>query len=80
MNGTVGSWNEARGYGFIDADGNRSDRGLFVHRTSIVDVGRQRRRNEQGRPYLVVGDRVTFEEAPGRGEGKGPQAVNVRVV
>lgn len=72
--GTVKNWNDERGFGFIEAPGQEAD--VFVHRTAIVDDGR----NGMGRGvHLERGDQVEFEVVAGRG-GKGPQALNVRVI
>lgn len=75
MNGTVKKWDDERGFGFIKVPGERE--GIFVHRTAILDDGR----NGIGKgKRLESGDQVEFETAPSRREGLGPQAINVRVV
>lgn len=71
MSGTVVRWDEERGFGFIAAAGYKRD--IFVHRTGIVDDGRH-----QKRKVLFENDEVEFDTTPGK-EGKGPQAINVRV-
>lgn len=62
--GTVKWFNDAKGYGFIQAEG----KDYFVHHSGI-----------EGRGFksLTEGDEVSFDIEPGKG-GKGPQAVNVR--
>lgn len=61
--GTVKWFNNAKGYGFIQAEGNSED--VFVHHTAIVADGFR---------TLNEGERVTFEVVPGP---KGLQARNV---
>jgi cold shock protein len=61
--GTVKWFNNAKGYGFIQAEGNGED--VFVHHTAIVADGFR---------TLNEGERVTFEVIPGP---KGLQARNV---
>ena len=61
--GTVKWFNNAKGYGFIQAEGSNDD--VFVHHTAIVADGFR---------TLNEGERVTFEVVPGP---KGLQARNV---
>jgi CspA family cold shock protein len=61
--GTVKWFNNAKGYGFIQSEGNGED--IFVHHTAIVADGFR---------TLNQGERVTFEVIPGP---KGLQARNV---
>jgi len=70
LSGTVMSWNEDKGFGFILLDGSKES--LYVHRTGLLDV-----------QSLREGDLVTFERSRdirdlerGRGEER---AINVRL-
>ena len=63
MTGTVKQWSDAKGYGFIQYEGN--DIGAFVHYTAITDKGFK---------TLREGEIVEFELLVGP---KGPQALNV---
>ncbi len=65
MEGTVKSFNNAKGYGFIECE-NGPD--VFVHYTASVADGYR---------TLHAGDRVTFEIVQGP---KGPQAASVVIV
>ena len=60
--GTVKWFNQAKGYGFIEREG---DKDVFVHHTSI---------QAQGFRSLNEGEQVTFDIAHGQ---KGPIATNV---
>jgi len=64
VKGIVKWFNNAKGYGFIGQQDDRSD--VFVHYSGIIGEG-----------YLTLneGDRVEFEVVIGP---KGPQAANVR--
>ncbi len=62
--GTVKWFNEGKGYGFIESDGND----LFVHFGEIQGDGLK---------TLAEGQTVEFEEGEGP---KGPQATKVKVV
>ena len=48
--GTVTSWNDVKGFGFIRPDGESKD--VFVHYSAIAGHGRR---------SLAVGARVSFE-------------------
>jgi len=65
VTGTVKWFNDAKGYGFIEREGE-SD--VFVHYRAI---------NGEGRKTLHDGQSVTFEITQGE---KGPQADNVTPV
>jgi cold shock protein len=64
--GTVKSFSEEKGYGFIEPDEGGED--LFVHYTSIAGSGFR---------SLEEGERVSYEPTRGR---KGEHADNVRKV
>lgn len=64
--GTVKWFSDEKGYGFIRPDEAGND--LFVHRSSVLSVGRA---------SLIEGARVTYEAESGP---KGPQAANVQQV
>jgi CspA family cold shock protein len=64
LTGTVISWHESRGFGFIQA---ASGRNHFAHITNWA--------SDEAAP--AIGQKVTFEIVPAE---KGPKAVNVRVV
>lgn len=61
--GTVKWFNNEKGYGFIEVEGEDD---VFVHFSAI---------DEEGFKSLDEGQRVRFEVAEGE---KGPQAVNVQ--
>jgi CspA family cold shock protein len=65
-NGIVKWFNDSKGYGFIEQEGEGPD--VFVHHSSI---------NATGFKSLNEGDRVTFDIEEGQ---KGPVAANVTVV
>ncbi len=62
--GTVKWFNNAKGYGFINADGMSED--LFAHYSAI---------EMDGYKTLKAGQQVVFETTPG---DKGIHAVNIR--
>ena len=66
--GTVKFFNHAKGFGFITPDDGQKD--IFVHISAI---------EKSGLRTLVDGQKVTFDIEPDR-MGKGPKAVNLRVV
>jgi CspA family cold shock protein len=64
--GMVKWFNDSKGYGFIQAEGNERD--VFVHYTAV---------SGDGFKTLAEGQRVSFELIEGP---KGPQAANVEKV
>ena len=66
--GTVKFFNLDKGYGFIKPDDGGRD--LFVHVTAVEQAGLR---------SLAEGQRVSFEIEPDK-KGKGPKAVNLRLV
>jgi CspA family cold shock protein len=66
MTGKVRWFDEAKGYGFIQADDGGDD--VFVHKSAITGKGWK---------ILGTNERVEFDTVPGK---KGRQAVNVRRV
>ena len=65
MQGTVKWFNNAKGYGFIQPEGEEGGMDIFVHHTAIVSEGFR---------TLNQGERVNFEVVEGP---KGLQARNV---
>lgn len=65
LSGKVKWFNNAKGYGFIVAEG--SDEDLFAHYSAI---------QMEGYKTLKAGQDVTFERIPGP---KGHHAVNIRI-
>ncbi len=63
MNGTIIRFDDKKGYGFIQPDGE--DQVIFVHASDVTTAGR-----------LAVGQRVRFEVTQ---SAKGPRAANVAV-
>jgi CspA family cold shock protein len=63
--GTVKWFNEAKGFGFIQLEGQKD---VFVHFSAI---------NGSGRKTLMEGQKVEFNITQGQ---KGPQAANVSVI
>ena len=61
--GRVKWFNENKGFGFIEVDGQ--DKDVFIHHSAI---------SMQGFRTLQEGQRVSFDIEPGQ---KGPSAVNV---
>jgi cold shock protein len=64
--GRVKWFNEKKGFGFIEVDGQ--DKDVFIHHSAI---------SMQGFRTLQEGQRVSFEIEQGK---KGPAAVNVRAL
>jgi CspA family cold shock protein len=64
--GTVKWFNESKGFGFIEVDGQEKD--VFVHHSAIA---------MQGFRTLTEGQRVSFDIEQGK---KGPAAVNVKAI
>ncbi|HHX23559.1 MAG: cold-shock protein [Tepidanaerobacteraceae bacterium] len=65
MQGKVKWFNQEKGYGFIEIEG---DKDVFVHYSAI---------QQEGFKTLKEGDTVEFEVVEGQ---KGPQAANVTIV
>jgi cold shock protein len=64
--GKVKWFNENKGFGFIEVDGQ--DKDVFIHHSAI---------NMQGFRTLQEGQRVSFDIEQGK---KGPAAVNVKTL
>ena len=64
--GRVKWFNEKKGFGFIEVDGQ--DKDVFIHHSAI---------NMQGFRTLQEGQRVSFDIEQGK---KGPAAVNVKAL
>ena len=64
--GSVKWFNENKGFGFIEVDGQ--DKDVFVHHSAIT---------MQGFRTLTDGQRVSFDIEQGK---KGPSAVNVKAL
>jgi CspA family cold shock protein len=64
--GTVKSFNDSKGYGFLTPDEGTKD--VFVHHSNIVGDGFK---------SLAEGARVEFETQQGQ---KGPEATNVTAI
>ena len=64
--GRVKWFNEKKGFGFIEVDGQ--DKDVFIHHSAI---------NMQGFRTLQEGQRVSFDIEQGK---KGPAAVNVKTL
>jgi len=64
--GKVKWFNENKGYGFIEVDGQNKD--VFIHHSAI---------QMQGFRTLQEGQRVSFDIEQGK---KGPSAVNVKAL
>ncbi|MEW6185365.1 MAG: cold-shock protein [Thermodesulfobacteriota bacterium] len=64
--GKVKWFNENKGFGFIEVDGQ--DKDVFIHHSAI---------NMQGFRTLQEGQRVSFDIEQGK---KGPAAVNVKTI
>jgi cold shock protein len=64
--GRVKWFNEKKGFGFIEVDGQEKD--VFIHHSSIT---------MQGFRTLAEGQRVSFDIEQG---AKGPSAVNVKAI
>ena len=65
MQGKVKWFNQEKGYGFIEVEGEKD---VFVHYSAI---------QQEGFKTLKEGDNVEFEVVEGQ---KGPQAANVTVI
>ncbi|TLX17014.1 cold-shock protein [Rhizobium sp. MHM7A] len=66
--GTVKFFNVDKGFGFITPDGGAKD--VFVHISALQASGIQ---------SVKDGQKLTFETEPDR-TGKGPKAVNLRLI
>ncbi len=64
--GSVKWFNENKGFGFIEVDGQ--DKDVFIHHSAIA---------MQGFRTLTEGQRVSFDIEQGK---KGPAAVNVKAI
>ena len=64
VEGTVKSFDQGKGFGFISREGSTKD--VFVHQDAILGEGDRQ---------LAAGDRVSFEVTEGP---KGPRAASVR--
>jgi CspA family cold shock protein len=64
--GRVKWFNENKGFGFIEVDGQ--DKDVFIHHSAI---------NMQGFRTLQEGQRVSFDIEQGK---KGPAAINVKTI
>jgi CspA family cold shock protein len=64
--GSVKWFNESKGFGFIDVDGQ--DKDVFIHHSAIKMSGFR---------TLREGQRLSFDIEPG---AKGPSAVNVKAI
>jgi CspA family cold shock protein len=64
--GRVKWFNENKGYGFIEVDGQEKD--VFIHHSAI---------QMQGFRTLYEGQRVSFDIEEGK---KGPSAINVKAL
>lgn len=64
--GSVKWFNESKGFGFIEVDGQEKD--VFIHHSAIA---------MQGFRTLSEGQRVSFDIEQGQ---KGPSAVNVKTI
>ena len=70
--GTVKFYNENKGFGFITPDGPGA-KDVFVHASALEQSGIQTAR------FTQEGCRVSFETKPDP-KGKGPKAVNIKVL
>jgi CspA family cold shock protein len=68
--GYVKWFSNKKGFGFITLDSEDDQEDIFVHFSNI---------NMEGFKKLEAGDEVEFEINDSR-EGKGPEALNVRVI
>ncbi|MBU6407089.1 MAG: cold-shock protein [Alphaproteobacteria bacterium] len=68
QNGVVKFFNAARGFGFITPDGGGAD--VFVHVSAV---------ERAGMPALSEGQKINFQTLPDP-KGKGPKAVNLKLV
>ena len=68
QDGTVKFFNGARGFGFITPDGGGAD--VFVHVSAV---------ERAGLTSLTEGQRINFQTLPDT-KGKGPKAVNLKLV
>ncbi|MFW9897895.1 MAG: cold shock domain-containing protein [Candidatus Thorarchaeota archaeon] len=60
-----------KGYGFISVNGDEGQKDIFVHFSNI---------DMDGFKKLDMGDRVEFEVKEDTEKGKGPEALNVKVL
>lgn len=66
--GAVKFYKAEKGYGFIKPDGGGAD--IFVHISAV---------EQAGLPGLTEGQRIGFDVEPDK-KGKGPKAVNLRLL
>jgi CspA family cold shock protein len=67
--GVVKFFNASKGFGFIKPD--NGDRDIFVHVSAL---------NKSNIDDLGEGDKVEFDTEASPKEGKGPKAINLRVL
>lgn len=67
--GVVKFFSDSKGFGFIKPD--NGDKDVFVHVSALVKCNID---------ILHENDKVEFDTEPSRKEGKGPQAINIRVL
>ena len=68
VQGTVKFFNGEKGYGFIEPEDGTRD--IFVHVTAVEQAGLR---------SLSEGQKIAYEVEPDK-KGKGPKAVNLKVV
>jgi CspA family cold shock protein len=71
LNGHIKWFDNKKGYGFISSEESHLEEDIFVHFSNIAMEGFKK---------LDMGDLVEFELKEDSDKGKGPEALNVRVV